>query len=330
MRLARSNIVLVGMAIVAIAAYAFFAYSQALLNLRDAVTIIVAELIVAAILFAVSRMFRREPDTDELARKFAEEKQKLEDEAKTRDEKQRSRKEHYEDLYMVFESWSKLDDIRTGMTPQGTWDPTTATYLSAWSRLWGHAELSQWAFEHVQSGYHDLLLDINSLKTVEENSNGNVLFAYAVTTELSNMLKASFPKLSAYSKTPLANFYFFDRVLHAVYDPDCLGSRKTTTTRTEGQTFGETMEKLQATADQSSLYLRGEEIARSDPETLENLVSEIHKLRNSHLDMFQKLDFNSTRQSRLLANIRQGAREILHEIHYLQNLKGTCSLCSQF
>jgi HEPN domain-containing protein len=79
MRLTRSAIILVAGAIVAIPEWAYIAYLRGLLNLRDAVTVIVAELAVAAILFAFSRIFGRESNPDELARKFAVEKQKLEE-----------------------------------------------------------------------------------------------------------------------------------------------------------------------------------------------------------------------------------------------------------
>jgi hypothetical protein len=77
MRLTRSTVILVLTLMVVIAEYVYLAYLRGLLNLREAVTLVVAELAVAAILFALSRIFGR--DTDELPKKFALEKQKLEE-----------------------------------------------------------------------------------------------------------------------------------------------------------------------------------------------------------------------------------------------------------
>lgn len=101
MRLTRSAVILVAGTVLATAEWAYIAYLRGLLNLRDVVTIVVAELAVAAILFAFSRIFGREPNPDELARKFAVEKQKLE-------EIDRDRKAIYE----AIKEWIQPPDTR--------------------------------------------------------------------------------------------------------------------------------------------------------------------------------------------------------------------------
>jgi hypothetical protein len=107
MRLTRSTVILVALAVVAITEWAYIAYLRGLLNLRDVVTIVVAELIVAAILFAFSRIFGREPNPDELARKLAVEKQKLE-------EIDRDRKA----IYDAIKEWVQPPETRRLITGQ--------------------------------------------------------------------------------------------------------------------------------------------------------------------------------------------------------------------
>ena len=144
MRLTRLDIVLIVLTIVAIAAWAFVAYSLGLLNLRDTVTIILSELVVAAKL-ALSRILGREPDTNELARRIAEEKQKLE-------EIDRNRKAIYE----AIKEWVQPSPTRWQMG--GQQEPL---YLAE-----KHPALAVKIDECLNLNYHPIWIDLQEFKRI--------------------------------------------------------------------------------------------------------------------------------------------------------------------
>jgi hypothetical protein len=92
------------LALIASIVWTINAYRAALIDLRLAITLVIVEgPIDLAIAWIVSRLLEQ---PEELARRFAEAKQKLEDEAKIRVEKQQQRLVHYSELEPIFSSWS--------------------------------------------------------------------------------------------------------------------------------------------------------------------------------------------------------------------------------
>jgi hypothetical protein len=190
--------------------------------------------------------------------------------------------------------------------------------------------LHAWAREHVESGYQPLEDVLERLRTLEYNNKIDALkISTNIDNELNDVLKA-FPSLSSSRATTERNFYVLDQVKRAVYDSDFLYITKTVTYSEGSLAFEQRMNKLNAVANQFSLYLKGEEIARSDHSTLDRLADEIMKLRKSHSSDLKKLTDNVNEQSECIFIIRKKAKAIVQDIKCVKKLEGQCSLCKRF
>lgn len=320
--------ILLTLIVVATVEWSFIAYAKGLIEPSLAVTLIVVEVpSELALAWVISKLLDR---PDELARRFAEEKQKLEDGAKIRDGIQAKRLAHYADLEPVFSLWSNLTYKRQEATATHSWDALAATTFYAWNQMQGSDHFHGWAFEHVNSGYSELQGILDRLKALEYDNNVEALvISTNIDDELNNVLR-TFSSLSSSRAMTERNFYVLDQVKHAVYYPDVLTIWKAATYSEEPLAFSERMDKVAAVAGQFSLSLNGEQVARSERPTIDKLVNEIGKLRTAHLGDFQGLRDNENKHAELLFLIRKKTTEIVHDIKYVKKLEGQCALCKRF
>jgi hypothetical protein len=316
MRLARSDIVLIFLAILASVEWTSIAYSLGLLNMRDVVTIIVGELVVAAIIVTITRILGQKPEPDELARRMAEEKQRLEEKREDEREKHRKLLKHYFDLKPLFSSWSNLADFQTEIAGAGRWHVRDVTYPIAWTQMQGTDNFHLWAFEHIKSGYAKLQGDLERLRMLEFYIYRDTFgITYTLSEELEAVLK-TFHDLSRYPTTG-TNYYVPSEMLHAVFALDIA--------------IENSVSSPEATDQKSLSFENGKEIVRCNSATLERLLDEISKLRTLHQNELERLKASKEEHTQLILAIKKEMAEIVQEdIEYLECLKGECALCKRF
>lgn len=227
------------------------------------------------------------------------------------------RNRHYDDLIQnVFKIWSDLSPDQTTQTHEGFLPVHAAIYLNGWSVLKGFGRWSDWALEHVKSGYPELQALFTQLEALERDNNQTAsILRENVESEVNHDLRILIDLLiQPYSTGEMQHSVNIDQIfLHIEQGGEDL-------LRIEAaQAFPPT-----GYASLVRTYRQRAQVANGNEETIVNLKNEIEKLRVQHAVEHKKLRDNAEEDRKLIIAINAKTQDIIFDIKNLAHLNGRC------